>query len=172
MNPIIEEWFQELDEGDEDLRNFIRQVSDAVCSELKPPIGLIEYLDERGLAVVPVSRLWWLNPRSKMFNPVRTRLTPPGREDAEPELGDVDSEDVAEIEVSHLGAAFLGGALEGIALGQRVSFKTAPAGPSQQQDIGTGTVIVVENARVGVVDDLGRDYWIDLDQGGKIQLLR
>lgn len=171
MNPVLEEWFEELDDGDEDLRTFIRQVSDLVLTETGAAASFVQYLEERGLAVVPISRLWWENPRSKMFNPARSLLHPPGHVDSLIP-GDVDADEVEQIEISDLGAAFLGGALEGIALGQRVSYLTDPSGPMNQQDAGTGVVVVVDNSRIGVVNDNGDDFWVDMSKGGKIRLVR
>ena len=173
MNPIIEEWFIELDEGDEQLRDFIRQVSDAVISDMKLTPGLIELLRERNLAVVPTSRLWWENPRGSLFRPVRTMN--PGRVIEAPEVEETEPDGSEAFDIDRLpnargpvAGAFLEGALEGIAVGQRVYYWTKPGA---QQDMGGGVVQGITGTGVTVRSDNGRVYVIDLTQGGRIELM-
>lgn len=177
MNPIIEDWFIELDEGEEELRSFIRNVSDAVIKEMKIPIGLARFLEDHGLAVVPTSRLWWNNPRSRMFSPVRS--VPPGHvddveevvEEIEPGADEVE-QSVALPEVGNKNRdAFIQGVLEGVAVGTEVNFQTHPDGPRGESTASVGTVVGVTGAVVQVKSGTGW-YDVDLNRGGRITLRR
>lgn len=180
MNPIIEQWFEELDEGGEDLKGFIRQTSDVILSEMGIPPQLVKYLQDRNLALIPLSRLWWDNPPSKLFGAVSPRhLTPPGHVEAstaeeeaeEAYLGERGVEEVTDFR-EKLRGNFIEGALESIAVGQPVYYMTEPFGPMRQQDTGVGIVESVHKEQIIVKTQEGKKLTVDLGAGGRVTLRR